>query len=466
MTNRNVVICIDDEEIILDSLAMEIEQVLPEIDLELLPDNSEAEALVSAIVGAGQQIAVIICDYIMPGRKGDEVLASLHRLAPNARTIMLTGQSSLEGVTNAINHANLYRYIAKPWSKDDFALTLRGALDSYEQEATIKRQNRELKEFNESLEQKVIDRTRALTAANDELAAAHRKIEEYLSIIDRHVLISRINKAGEVVYASEAFCRKSGFARHELIGKNYWHALFSSITERQMKEIVGCIEQGTTWTGEIRHQARDGNYYWVHEIVSPHFADESVIIGFTTIRQDITDKKAIEEISMTDSLTGLYNRRYFNQVMEMEIGRARRNVQLLALCMFDVDCFKAYNDNYGHVAGDWVLAQLGALLNDSFKRGGEYAFRVGGEEFALLFPVRNEAEASDIAVGLLRKIERLDLTHAHNSAAPCVTVSMGLRIIRPTERALTLETAYRDTDDLLYRAKNDGKNRLACDFSS
>jgi DNA-binding NtrC family response regulator len=141
MNANYVILCIDDEETILDSLSMELSGRFPGVELELVQDNAEAEELARELIAEGLEIPVVVCDYIMPGRKGDEVLAAIHAIAPKARTVMLTGQSSLEGVTKAINRANLYRYIAKPWDRDDLILTLRGALESYVQDATIQRQN-------------------------------------------------------------------------------------------------------------------------------------------------------------------------------------------------------------------------------------------------------------------------------------------------------------------------------------
>lgn len=462
MSNRNVIVCIDDEKIILDSLDMELEQSLPEVDFELLQNQGESEELVRSVLEAGNEIAVIVCDYIMPGRRGDEVLASLHRLAPNARTVMLTGQSSLEGITNAINQANLYRYIAKPWNRDDLILTLKGAYESYVQDETIKRQNRELKNLNENLEQKVIARTQKLHVVNEVLVTANREIKEYLSIIDQHVIITRISNSWKITYVSEAMCRMTGFNKHELIGKNFWHTIFTNVPENQiqMKDIIACIEQGKIWEGETQRQTRNGDYFWVHEIIAPRFADESVIIDFANILHDITDKKTIEKLSITDALTGLFNRRYFDQIVQKEIDRSRRSQQSLALCLLDVDHFKAYNDNYGHLAGDNVLRELGKLLMTIFKRGADYVFRVGGEEFALLFPIQSEDEARNMASALLKKIEELDIKHGYNSTSSCVTVSLGVRVIPPTDQTLNLEMLYSKADELLYRAKKDGRNRF------
>ncbi|MTW23137.1 diguanylate cyclase domain-containing protein [Allochromatium palmeri] len=459
MNANYVILCIDDEETILDSLSMELSGCFPGVELELVQDNAEAEELARELLAEGLEIPVVVCDYIMPGRKGDEVLAAIHAIAPKARTVMLTGQSSLDGVTKAINRANLYRYIAKPWDRDDLILTLQGALESYVQDATIQRQNAELKELNEGLERKVEERTAELRAANAELAEANRTSNQYLDIIDQHVLICRIDKAGAIVYVSEAFCRKSGFERQELIGRNYWQTLYFNLSESRIREIMTTLERGETWQGEIRHQSKDGRDYWVHEIVSPDLVDESLVLGFTSIRQDITDKKAVEELSITDALTGLYNRRHFNSVLERELGRAREDGQRLAFAIFDVDHFKAYNDNHGHAAGDEVLKRIGRLLNERYRRGRDYVFRIGGEEFAVLLTVRRPDEAEAAAAGLVAAVEALELPHGHSPVSPCITISLGLRLISPDEAPVTVDQVFTEADTRLYRAKAGGRNR-------
>jgi PAS domain S-box-containing protein len=166
-------------------------------------------------------------------------------------------------VTNAINKADLYRYIQKPWDKDDFLLTIKGAFDSYLQQETIENQNKELKELNESLEQKVIERTQELMDAN-------KKNIEYLEIIDKYVIISRIDTKGIVTYASGAFCQKSGFTKNDIIGKNYWETLYADLDEEDIQEILKTIHSGFSWTGEIKHKSKEGSYYWVYEIITPN----------------------------------------------------------------------------------------------------------------------------------------------------------------------------------------------------
>jgi signal transduction histidine kinase len=154
--NNKVILCVDDEKIVLESLRSELEgKFEDQYILEFAESGAEAFEVISELIADGDHLALIITDYLMPGLKGDEILAKMCEAQPESKQIMLTGQASLEGITNAINNAKLYRYIAKPWEKSDLLLTIKEAIKSYEQEIR-------LKEHQKILEATVRKRTREL----------------------------------------------------------------------------------------------------------------------------------------------------------------------------------------------------------------------------------------------------------------------------------------------------------------
>jgi len=164
---EKVILCIDDESIVLDSLKEQIQQGFKgDYIVETAESGDEAMEILNELSEEGKIIQIVIADFIMPGMKGDALLSKIHNQKPAAKTILLTGQASIEGVSNAVNNANLYRFISKPWEKDDLVLTLREAVKSYEQEETIFKQNEELLELNASLEKKVEERTLQLKDLN------------------------------------------------------------------------------------------------------------------------------------------------------------------------------------------------------------------------------------------------------------------------------------------------------------
>lgn len=162
-----VILCVDDEDIVLESLEMELSETFGnDYVIEIAQGAEEALEIVEELINEGRDITVVISDYIMPDVKGDELLQKIHEISPRTIKIMLTGQASMEGVTNAINNARLYRYITKPWQKEDLSLTISEANRTFFQDKLLEEQNKrlidknkELKELNNTLEQKVEERT-------------------------------------------------------------------------------------------------------------------------------------------------------------------------------------------------------------------------------------------------------------------------------------------------------------------
>jgi class 3 adenylate cyclase/CheY-like chemotaxis protein len=185
MEKKPVIICIDDEDVVLTSLEIELQQAMgTTCRIELAQSGDDAIEMLQEYINENQAISVIISDYIMPGMRGDEALNKAHALVPSARKIMLTGQSSIEGIASAINHANLYRFIAKPWDRQDLALTIKEAHQSFLQHVLVEKQreelaarNKELEEWNASLERKVEDRTREIERERSELALANERLD-------------------------------------------------------------------------------------------------------------------------------------------------------------------------------------------------------------------------------------------------------------------------------------------------
>ena len=164
---KQAIICVDDEDIILEALK---DQLGPFFENQYLIETSttaeEALDIYDELIEACYEVPVVISDYLMPGMRGDEFLIKVHEKNPNTLKILLTGHANIEGIANAINKANLYRYIPKPWDRDDLILTVREAVRSFIQELEIKKQNIELEKINDHLEQLVEERTQELEKAN------------------------------------------------------------------------------------------------------------------------------------------------------------------------------------------------------------------------------------------------------------------------------------------------------------
>jgi diguanylate cyclase (GGDEF)-like protein len=169
------------------------------------------------------------------------------------------------------------------------------------------------------------------------------------------------------------------------------------------------------------------------------------------IRRRAEAEDKLEELATTDSLTGLKNRRKFDQEIETEWRRAVRHRMPLSLLMIDADHFKAYNDTYGHQAGDQVLVGIAICISDSVKRAGDCAARYGGEEFAVLLPGTSAPDAMTVAETIRRKVQ------GWSDDASISTVSVGIASVTPTS-AMEWHAFVHAADKALYAAKAAGRN--------
>ncbi|MEA5420981.1 PAS domain S-box protein [Spirulina sp. CCNP1310] len=160
---KPTIICVDDEQLVLASLRDSLHQALGnEYVVEIAESGEEALELITELLASATEIPLIISDQLMPGLKGDELLAEIHRYSPRTLKVMLTGQATPDAVGRAVNHANLYRYIPKPWSGLGLIEMVKSALEQYFQNQDVHEVNSVLEELNEQLEQEVQLRTAAL----------------------------------------------------------------------------------------------------------------------------------------------------------------------------------------------------------------------------------------------------------------------------------------------------------------
>ena len=188
-----------------------------------------------------------------------------------------------------------------------------------------------------------------------------------------------------------------------------------------------------------------------------------------SVRSDVTDlvvkgkfleasNHYLAQQSATDELTGLANRRRFDEALSSEWLRAARSMNPLSLLMLDVDYFKRYNDHYGHLAGDECLRRVALALGYCVRRAGEMVARYGGEEFVMLLPGADEAQACETAQMCLDRIQSELLPHADSPASSWVSFSIGVATLTP-DAARPPSMLVNAADVAMYRAKSDGRAR-------
>jgi diguanylate cyclase (GGDEF)-like protein len=295
--------------------------------VEVAESGDEALEIQEELHQQGHELCVIISDFIMPGMHGDELLVRMHRLSPNTIKILLTGQSEMTGVKRAINDANLYRFLEKPFDNDDIVLTVRTAIRAYTQQCTLERQNQELRQINATLEQLVEARTAELKEKN----------------------------------------------------------------------------------------------------------------------------LLLERLSVTDKLTGLYNRMKLDQILEQQITHSQRYGSHFALILLDIDKFKLVNDQHGHQVGDRVLCAIAEILNQC-SRASDVVGRWGGDEFLLIAAETEVNGALVLAEKLRRTVGEHDFPVVGHK-----TASFGVTAYRAGD---SIESIMARADSALYRAKENGRDRV------
>lgn len=167
----------------------------------------------------------------------------------------------------------------------------------------------------------------------------------------------------------------------------------------------------------------------------------------------------LERLSTIDGLTGIYNRRRFDEVLELEWRRAIRHQTALALIFSDLDCFKSFNDRYGHLAGDDCLRQAADAMAGVLKRPTDVVARYGGEEFAVILPGTSADSAALLAEQMRAGVEALNIDHACSMVSDAVTLSLGVASIIP-ERGSAPDQLISAADTALYEAKQTGRNKV------
>jgi len=227
-----------------------------------------------------------------------------------------------------------------------------------------------------------------------------------------------------------------------------------------VKKVQATLQEKKSLEGELKYTQKDGREIWFQNSIMPILDDNAKQIGEVIVRYDITEKKNFEKMAITDPLTGLYNRRYFNEILAREIKRSQRDKTRLALMMIDVDYFKKYNDSYGHKAGDDALVAVADSLKNSSKRASDFVFRLGGEEFGILFTIEDEDKAFAFAQLVKKNIEKLQISHSNSKISKHITISVGLLVVNFENEMVDENGFYTMADDALYQAKASGRNQV------
>jgi diguanylate cyclase (GGDEF)-like protein/PAS domain S-box-containing protein len=284
--------------------------------------------------------------------------------------------------------------------------------------------------------------------------------EKYRRAVDAAAIFSETDLTGRITYVNDQFCAVSGYSRDELLGQN--HRLLNSGLHSAdfFAGMWRTIALGNVWKGEICNRAKNGSLYWVESTLVPLLDDATGRIHrYLAIRFDISEKRQLLHSLQWrvghDVLTGLPNRAFLSDLLDQALAFSREENIPLAVCMLDLDGFKAVNDGYGHASGDLLLVEVAKRLRD-IVRGEDVVARLAGDEFVLV--LRYMRDVPDVRAALNRVLGAISAPYLLRGKALNVFASIGVTLYPDDNQ--DAETLLRHADQAMYVAKQSGRNRF------
>jgi diguanylate cyclase (GGDEF)-like protein/PAS domain S-box-containing protein len=284
--------------------------------------------------------------------------------------------------------------------------------------------------------------------------------ERYRRAVDAAAIFSETDLAGRITHVNDQFCLISGYSREELVGEN--HRMLSSGLHPAdfFTAMWRSIALGKVWKGEICNRAKDGGLYWVDSTVVPLIDDETGRVHrYVSIRFDVSEKRQLLHSLQWqvghDVLTGLPNRAFLSDLLDQALDFSRQENIPLAVCMLDLDGFKAVNDGYGHASGDLLLVEVAKRLR-AITRSEDVVARLAGDEFVLI--LRYVRGVPELRAALQRVLGAISTSYLILGKQINVFASIGVTLF-PADNE-DAETLLRHADQAMYLAKQGGRNRF------
>jgi diguanylate cyclase (GGDEF)-like protein/PAS domain S-box-containing protein len=283
-------------------------------------------------------------------------------------------------------------------------------------------------------------------------------------------MIALVGLDGRLIYASPAVTEVLGWDPDAIRGNDYWARIHPEEVVSVKQAFQEALDGGMPGIFQYRRRTKDDVYIWLEGNVRMYRdAASGEPVGFVVVVRDIASRKVAEEelnlalrmvenLASMDGLTGIANRRRFDEILELEWHRAAREGTFLSLLLIDADHFKNFNDVYGHISGDQCLRQIVERMQTVLQRPADLLARYGGEEFAVILPSTESAGAREIAEKMRHIVETCAIPHT-GSLHGVVTLSVGCatQVPQPGSSPLGLLQA---ADGALYQAKSSGRNQV------
>lgn len=315
----------------------------------------------------------------------------------------------------------------------------------------------------DALAEKLQQRERAVALAQAEYGRSEREMRmlaEYSSDI-----IVRLDGDMRRRYVSPAVRTILGTSERDYLARDLLAGVHPDDLDR-MRTLMARLDKAPTQDITYRQQRADGRYVWLEAIWRRLEEDQ----GWVVVYRDVTRRRRTEDwindanrrlraLATQDGLTGLANRRHFDDMLDQEFTRARRDQKPMGLVLLDVDHFKSFNDHYGHPAGDDCLKRVAAIIRASLRSTGDVAARYGGEEVGVILPGASMEETGLVAERIRAAVHALNIPHA-GGVGQRVTISAGVATLDDEHQMPGLADLVDAADRALYLAKQSGRDQV------
>ena len=496
MEKKPAIICVDDEQIVLNALNKQLERKFGHrFDFEFSESAEEALEIIHELMADHIPIVMIISDQIMPGMTGDQLLIHVHNQYPGIIKVLLTGQAALENAVNAINNADLFRYLSKPWEEGDFLLTIEKGIAQYYLKDTIEKQFQII--MDQKLAKAELQKTKAIAETQARESESRLAINKLLETsLETMSLTQQLETLLDIIFSVPWFAlnqKGSIFLidrkTDELVLKAH-RGFCKELLDHCSRFPVGhCLcgkaaETGqTVFSANVDHDhtihykdmTNHGHYcvpiklsksvigvinLYVNANHQPHLEEREFLKSVAITLAGLIERKQLEEKikkkAELDELTGLPNRALFQDRLSQALAMAVRNGTDVVLMFIDLDRFKQVNDTMGHEAGDRLLREASQRIISCVRRSDTVA-RLGGDEFTvILHQLTHPFYAELVARKILEQLAKPFVLHGGE-----VSVSGSIGITFFPHDATEMEELLKNADSAMYQSKKAGRSTFS-----
>ena len=289
-------------------------------------------------------------------------------------------------------------------------------------------------------------------------------LKQKTKMIDEYIFMTVSDLNGKIIDISKAYLKFTGYERQDVLGKNHKIFRASEIEKAIIKNLWDTILQNKIWIGELKNNKITGEEYWIKTIIEPIYDIHHNKVGYMSIKEDITTKKRLEEISNQDQLTLLYNKRHFDYFVKKELNRSKYTKEKIALLLIEIDNFHSFKNKYGNNESQKFLLHIANALKEYLKPNIniQEIFKTSESEFSIVILNHSDKYIQDLALEILSLFRKIRYSKKYPSDIS--SCSIGSINLDTAKYNITCNDLYNIADENLSQAKKTGGDKLVSNF--